>query len=158
MRASQRLDATLDRLHILLDVFRASQPDDGLNDRERVPRAKVDLSRQQDLTLVCLLAIRDIDRYAVDAHDVARIIQASGRRSDAPADLPIRSHNAKFGLLRACALRHAASNLNERHPIFRMDQRTNVLHRDLEILWIGAENAVLALVPAPLLADQVPIP
>src|SRR6266568_2511654 len=102
MRASQRLDATLDRLHILLDAFRTGQPDDGLNDRERIPRAMVDLARQQDLTLVCLLAIGDIDRDAVDADSLARVIQTGGRRSDAPAHLAIGPHNAKFGLLRAC--------------------------------------------------------
>src|SRR5438046_10533831 len=104
MGARQRFDATFDCLHILVDAFRAGQPDDGLNNRERVPRAMVNLSRQQDLTLVRLFTVRVVDGDAVDADDLARAIQTSGRRSDAPADLAIWPYDAKLRLLRKCAL------------------------------------------------------
>src|SRR6516165_11941700 len=118
----------------------------------------IDLPRQQDLSPVRLLAVSDIDSDAVDTNDVAGIIEACGRCANAPAGVAIGPHNAKFGLLRARALRHAAGTFSERHPVFRVDQGANVLNRDVEGPRIDPENAVLAFIPAPLLADEIPIP
>src|SRR5262249_14209836 len=103
-------------------------------------------------------AISDVDGDAVDAHDIVGLIDARSRRSDTPANLAIGPHHTEFGLLRARTLRHSTTNFDERNPIFRVDQRADVLHRYLEINRINSENAVLAFIPTPLLAHQIPVP
>ena len=153
MCTRQGFDAALDGLHVIFHAFCARKPDNGLNDGQRIARSMIDLTRKQDLTLVGFLAIGDIDGDAVDTHDLACIVDAGSRRSDAPAHIAIGPHHTELNLLRAGALRHTAGVLNERNPVFRMDQRPDVLDRDLKTNRIDAEYAVLALVPAPLFAD-----
>src|SRR5215472_5407101 len=154
----QRFDAAFDCLYIFINAFCACQPDDGLNDGKRVARTVIDLPRQKHLPLIGFLTIRNIDGDAVDAHDIFGIIDACCRRSDARAHLAIRPHHTEFGLLRARAARHATPNFDQRDPVVGMDQRADVLHRDLEISRVNAKYTVLAFVPTPLLAHQVPIP
>ena len=108
MRARQRLDAALDRLDVFVDALRAGEPDDRLDDGERIAGTVIDLARQQDLALVGLLAVGDVDGDAADAHHLAGAVDARGRGADAPADFAIGAQHAKFGLLGAGALRHAA--------------------------------------------------
>ena len=48
VRARQRLDAALDRRDVIVDAFGARQPDDRLDDGERIAGAVIDLARQQD--------------------------------------------------------------------------------------------------------------
>src|SRR5215472_1902042 len=145
-------------MHVIFHALCARQPDNGLNDGKRVARPMVDFPRQQHLALVGFFAIGNIDGDAVDTDDLAGIVEAGSGRSDTPSNFATRPHYAEFGLLGAGALRHASGNPNERDPVFRMDQRPDVLDRDFETTLVYPEYAVLALVPTPLFADQVPIP
>src|SRR5262249_17038492 len=158
MRARQGFDAAFNCLYVIINVLSARQPDDGLNDGKRITGPVINFSRQQDLPLVGLLAVRNIDGDAVDAHNNAGIIDTRSRRTDTPANLATRTQHTEFGLLRARSLRHAAGNFDQRYPIFRVDQRPDVVHRDLEISRVDSEYAVLPFVPTPLLAHQIPIP
>jgi hypothetical protein len=46
MGPRQRLDAALDRKHVIVDAFRPRQPDDRLDDGKRIAGAVIDLARQ----------------------------------------------------------------------------------------------------------------
>ena len=79
---------------------------------------------------------------------VARRRRARRRRADAPAHLAVRAADAELGLLRACRPATCRCAIcSQRAQIVGMNERADVVGRDLEACRLDAENAVLALVP-----------
>src|SRR5579863_3340588 len=94
MGARQRLDAALDRMHIIVDALGAGEPDDRLDHCQRITGAVIDFARQQDLALVGLLAVGDVDSDPGDTDHLAGAIDARGRSADAPAYFAVRTQHA----------------------------------------------------------------
>ena len=158
MGPRQRLDATLDRLDVIVDTLGARQPDDGLDHRKRVAGAMVDLAGEQHLALLGFLAVGDVDGNAADAQHLAGTVDSGGRRPYAPAYLPIGPQRAEFGLLRAGAFGHAVGELMQRQPVVGVNEPADSAGGDFETLRPHPEDAVLALVPTPFVGGEIPIP
>ena len=114
MGARQRFDAAFNRRNVIVDALCPCQPDDRLNDSERIAGPVIDFARQQILPLFGLLAIGHVDGHAADAHDPAGRIDARRRGAGAPARLAVRPQHAELGVLGLGALRHARDGLFER--------------------------------------------
>ena len=158
VRQRQSLDAALHRSDIVVDALGARQSNDRLDDGERIAGAMIDLSRQQHLPFFGLLALGNVDGDAADPHHVAGCVDTRRGRAGAPAQLAIGAAHAEFDLLGAFALGHAPDHLPQRLPVIGVHKVADVVRRDLKILGLDAEDAVLALVPRPAIGRDVPFP
>src|SRR6185436_10522553 len=104
------------------------------------------------------LALGDVGGDAADAHDTIGRIEARRRRPGTPTRAAVGAEHTELGLLRACALGHAAPDLLQAPSILGMNHGLDILQGRLEALPVHAKDAVLALVPSPFAGDEVPIP
>src|SRR5262249_42520253 len=131
---------------------------DRLYKRQGVARAVVDLARQQHLALFRLLAVGDVDGHATDAYDVVGRVDARHRRSDAPAQLAVRTADAKFALKARRAGRRRLDCILQVLPVLGVDQCLDIVDGEVEARRIDAEDPILSVVPDEVAVDRIPFP
>ena len=156
--ARQGPNTPIDGGDIGFDAIGARKPDDGIHQGQCIAGAVIDLARQQLLMFFRLLALGDVDGHAADANDMVGGIDARHRGADAPAHLAVRTADAELALEGGGVGRGWLDGALHMLPVIRVDEAANVIHAELEALWVDAEDAILPVVPGETAVQRIPFP
>src|SRR3954454_17001625 len=156
--AGQGLDAPLDGGDEGLARVRTRQPQDRLHDRQDVPRAVVDLPRQEGLTLLGPLALGDVQGDPAHPDDAAVPVHRRRGPADTPAQLAARTHDPELRVAGLADLEDPRRDPAQPLPVLRVQQAGDPLPSRHEARWVNAADAALPLVPEPVAGGEVAIP
>src|SRR5262245_54199276 len=136
----------------------ARKPHDRLHKRKRIAGAVIDLARQQRLALFGFFALSDIDGHAADANDLVGRIDARDGSADAPAQLPVRTADAKLALVCRLVRRPRFDCILQMLPVVGMNEAADILDGEIEMVGLDTEDPILSVVPDEPAGKRVPFP
>ena len=118
----------------------------------------IDLTREQRLPLLGVLAIGDVHRHATNADDFSFAIARRRDRAGAPANGAVGTPHAKFRLVRLTCFHRRLKPPLKIVPVVGKNENLQIFRRDCKLPGHHTVNRVLAFVPFDGVGSQIPIP